>query len=171
MLEYISKAFSKIAGTFSPSFKPIASFPCDGETYEIEGKEPGIFSHEKRYLIRVPSSKEEKIREVFRHLSMQSLMSKNNLVGRRNRYATFEIGQKSYEELKEWLGTIAPSHFSPPNHNGTNEENIFDRYNEDVLGIKPIPTTNEHPRRPPGLPSYKSLRNRPVTDLTKETSV
>gem|GEM_PF-5538553 len=168
-LSKVSEAFSKVADTLSPSFKTIASFPCNGETYEIEGKGPGIFSHEKRYFIRVSGSKEEKVREVFRHLNMQRLMSKKNLVGR-NGYATFEIGQQKYRELKEWLGTIAPPHFSPPNHNGTTENTIFDEYNQHVLGIKPIPITNEHPRRPPGLPSYKHLRKRPFTDLTKETS-
>ena len=165
------KYFSDFLSSLRPSFTPISSFECNGVEYIIEGKKPGILSRDLNYYFRVENTREEHVREVFQCLDLQHLMSRDKRV-RSNKFSIFKIEKAEYNELKEFLGTVAPPHFSPPNSKRITEENIFKRFETDVLGIPQTIYTSEPPKIPEHLRHLKVFRrrsNKPPLNLIKKS--
>ena len=166
----LKKYFSNFVSSFRPRFTPISSFKCNGREYIIEGKEPGGLSRDHNYYFRVETDDEERVRQVFLSLGIQNFMSRDKRV-KSNRLSTFKIDKTRYEVLSEFLGTIAPPHFSSPNSSKINEENIFKGYERDVLGIPQTTYVSETQEIPPELKQWKLLKRskRSFVDLTKKS--
>jgi hypothetical protein len=159
----------------------ILNLQWNGKSYETEVRKPGLLSRDPNFYFSVPLNGYETIRTFLEHVKdiegpLHTLVSGEKRVLSNGGHSKFNIGNDGCDRLLNIFEVIEKSIKSKPRnskHKGLNENNIFEKYNEDVMGIRrptlfPIST----PKRPPELKRFGYQRKRktrePVINLTKK---